>query len=80
MLMAQTNYGSNKPLISICRKNQMGIELGIGIGHLNWEIKHMAPLEPMSMGLVSSIDLIPRWGKNHLKRWSFAEPGPTLSG
>jgi hypothetical protein len=24
--------GSNKPLVSICRKNQMGIELGIDIG------------------------------------------------
>jgi hypothetical protein len=36
----------------------MGIELGIGIGYLNWEIKHMAPLEPMIMGLVSTIDMI----------------------
>jgi len=74
------DYNSNKPLVSICRKNQMGIELGIGIGHLNWETKHMAPLEPVIMGLVSAIDLISRWGKNQLKRWSFAEPGPTLSG
>ena len=46
----------------------MGIELGIGISHLNWEIKHMAPLEPMIVRLVSAIDMIPRWGKNHLKR------------
>jgi hypothetical protein len=34
----------------------MGIELGIGMGHLNWEVKHMAPLEPMVMGLVSALD------------------------
>jgi hypothetical protein len=60
--------GSNKPLVSICRKNQMGIELGIGISHLNWKIRHMAPLEPMFVRLVSAIDMIPRWGKNHLKR------------
>ena len=53
----------------------MGIELGIGIGHLNWEIKHMAPLEPVIMGLVSTIDMIPRWGINHLKRWSFKKSG-----
>ena len=58
----------------------MGIELGIDIGHLNWEIKHMAPLEPIIMGLVSAINMIPRWGKNHLKRWSLAKSGTTLSG
>jgi hypothetical protein len=72
--------GLNKALVSICRKNQMGIELGIGIDYLNWEIKHMAPLEPMIMGLVSAINMIPRWGKNHFKRRSFAKPGTTLSG
>jgi hypothetical protein len=72
--------GLNKPFVSIWRKNQMGIELGICIGHLNWEIKHMAPLEPIIMGLVNAINMIPRWGKNHFKRWSFAKPGTTLSG
>jgi hypothetical protein len=72
--------GSNKPLVSICHKNQMGIELGTGVGNLNWEIKHLAPLEPMIMGLVSSIDMLPRWGKIHLKQWSFAKPRTTLSG
>ena len=60
--------GLNQALVSICRKNQMGIELGIGIGHLIWEIKQMAPLEPMIVRLVSSINMIPRWGKNQLKR------------
>jgi hypothetical protein len=44
----------------------MGIELGIGVGHLNWEIKHLTPLEPKIVWLVSSIDMLPRWGKNHL--------------
>ncbi len=58
----------------------MGIELGIGIGHLNWEIKHMAPMEPMIVWLVSTIEMIPRWGKNPLKRWSFTTPGITLTG
>ncbi len=58
----------------------MGIELGIDIGHLNWEIKHMAPLEPIIMGLVSAINMIPRWGKNHSKRWSLAKSGTKLSG
>ena len=72
--------GLNKALVSISRKNQMGIELGIGIDHLNWEIKHMAPLEPMIVRLVSAIDMIPRWGKNYLKRCSFAKPATTLSG
>jgi hypothetical protein len=56
-----SNYysGLNKPLVSICRKNQMGIELGIVIGHVNWQVKHMAPLEPMNVGLVSAIDKLP---------------------
>jgi len=68
--------GSNKPLVSICRKNQMDVELGIGICHLNWEIKHMAPLEPMILRLVSSIDMLPRWGKIYLKGRSFKKSGP----
>jgi hypothetical protein len=63
-------------LVSICRKNQMDVELGIGIGHLNWEIKHMAPLEPMICRLVSSIDMLPRWGKIYLKGRSFKKSGP----
>jgi hypothetical protein len=57
----------------------MGIELGTGFGNLNREIKHLAPLEPMIMGLVSATNMIPRWGKNHLKRWSFEKPRTTLS-
>jgi hypothetical protein len=40
----------------------------------------MAPLEPMIVRLFSTIDMIPRWGKNHFKRWSFAKPGTQLSG
>jgi hypothetical protein len=67
--------GLNKALVSICRKNKMGVEMGIGICHLNWEIKHMAPLEPMIVRLVSNIDMIPRWGINLLKRWSFKKSG-----
>jgi hypothetical protein len=58
----------------------MGIELRIGIVHLNWEIKHMAPLEPMIVQLINTIDMIPCWGINHFKRWSFKKSGTKKSG
>jgi hypothetical protein len=51
-------FGSNMPLVSIWRINQMGIELGTDVGYLNWEIKHMAPLESMIVWLVSAINMI----------------------
>jgi hypothetical protein len=36
----------------------MGIELGTGIGHLNWEIKHVAHFAPMIVWLVSANNMI----------------------
>jgi hypothetical protein len=58
----------------------MGIELGIGVGHINWEIKHIAPLELLNTGLESAIDIAPRWGYIYLKKQSFAKPAITLTG
>jgi hypothetical protein len=29
---------------------------------MNWEIKHIAPLELLNTGLKSAIDITPRWG------------------
>jgi hypothetical protein len=57
----------------------MGMELGIGVGQLNWEIKHIAPLELLNTGLKSAIDIAPRWGYINLKKQSFAKPAITLS-
>lgn len=57
----------------------MGIELRMGFGHLESEIKHTAPLEPMIVGFVNTIDMKPHWGKINVIRWSFAKPATTSS-
>ena len=43
-------------------ENQMGIDLWIGVGRMNWEIKYIAPLELLNTGLKSPIDIARRWG------------------
>jgi len=53
----------NKALPSFYRKNQMNIELGIGISHLNQERNYAAPPE-LNIKSNNSIEILPRWGKN----------------
>ena len=69
MLKVQTNIlGRISHWFPSVAKTKWGLSWESILAHLNWEIKHMAPLEPMILGLINAIDMIPRWGKNHLKR------------
>jgi len=62
-------FGLNKQ--ALFAKTKWGLGWESILAHLNWEIKHMAPLEPMIVQLINTVNMIPCWGINHLKRWSF---------
>jgi hypothetical protein len=62
-----------KALPSFYCENQLNIDLGIGIGHLNWKIIHFGPLD-LNIMLVKAIDILPRWGNSSKKILQFKKP------
>jgi hypothetical protein len=48
-------------------------ENAIGIGLLNWKIKHFGPLD-LNFILARAIDILPRWGKSSKKNQQSTKP------
>jgi hypothetical protein len=48
-------------------------ENAIGIGLLNWKIKHFGPLD-LKIMLVKAIDILPRWGNSSKKILQLKKP------
>jgi hypothetical protein len=67
----------NKALPSFYCKNQVNVELGIGISHQTWKIKDIAPPELIPFWIFS-IDILPLWGKIELKVRRFSETSDIL--